>query len=227
MVTGADAGGIAKIDVSALFLRHFLDSRVFFLEPLLHEGFVTFPCPMQRLPASDAELSQKPSHGRRAQRHMELILKSASPPSRASTAQTRTSVARVLPRHRAVNPLQRPAIEFRRTSRNWLGFQGAPATAPVLRQPSVHGGPPRTKNPGNRLGAFAVLHTPYRTFAHRFQRLVIKFPRVIFSHASMKSFATHQVKKNVLLFMNCSISIRSPNSPPRDEWRVAISSGSA
>ena len=41
MVTGADAGGIAKIDVSALFLRHFFDFRVFFLEPLLHEGFVT------------------------------------------------------------------------------------------------------------------------------------------------------------------------------------------
>jgi hypothetical protein len=34
---------------------------------------------------------------------------------------------------------------------------------------------------------------------------VIKFPRVIFSHARMKSFATHQVKKNVLLFMNCVI----------------------
>jgi len=34
---------------------------------------------------------------------------------------------------------------------------------------------------------------------------VIKFPRVIFSHARMKSFATHQVKKNVLLFMNCFI----------------------
>jgi hypothetical protein len=34
---------------------------------------------------------------------------------------------------------------------------------------------------------------------------VIKFPRVIFSHARMESFATHQVKKNVLLFMNCFI----------------------
>jgi len=31
---------------------------------------------------------------------------------------------------------------------------------------------------------------------------VIKFPRVIFSHARMEPFATHQVKKNVLLFMN-------------------------
>jgi hypothetical protein len=35
---------------------------------------------------------------------------------------------------------------------------------------------------------------------------VIKFPRVIFSHARMESFATHQVKKNVLLFMNCLIT---------------------
>ena len=34
------------------------------------------------------------------------------------------------------------------------------------------------------------------------QRLVIKFLRVIFSHAGMESFTTHQVKKNVLLFMN-------------------------
>ena len=61
------------------------------------------------------------------------------------------------------------------------------------------------QNPGNHFGAFAFLYTPHRALTHSLQRLVIKFPRVIFSHASMESFATHQVKKNVLLFMNCLI----------------------
>jgi|SRR5450631_3949842 hypothetical protein len=71
--------------------------------------------------------------------------------------------------------------------------------SPRLRQPSVHGSPPNTKNPGNHLGAFTIVNAPSRAFTHRLQRLVIKFPRVIFSHARMESFATHQVKNNVLL----------------------------
>jgi hypothetical protein len=42
---------------------------------------------------------------------------------------------------------------------------------------------------------------------------VIKFLRVIFSHAGMESFTTHQVKKNVLLFMNGLIAYqRAPFS---------------
>ena len=49
MVIRPDMGGITKIDISPLFLRHSLDSRVFILEPLPHKGFITFPCAMQRL----------------------------------------------------------------------------------------------------------------------------------------------------------------------------------
>jgi hypothetical protein len=44
---------------------------------------------------------------------------------------------------------------------------------------------------------------------------MIKFPRVIFSHARMESFATHQVKKNVLLFMNCFIQSATGAQHPR------------
>jgi DNA-binding NarL/FixJ family response regulator len=47
------------------------------------------------------------------------------------------------------------------------------------------------------------LNAPYRAFTHALQRIVIKSARVIFSYARMESFATHQVKKNALLFMNC------------------------
>jgi hypothetical protein len=70
-------------------------------------------------------------------------------------------------RHRAVNPLQCSAIEFRWTSRDcWLCFQGAPTTTPVLCQPSVHGGPPHTKNLGNHFGAFAFLYMLHRALTH-------------------------------------------------------------
>jgi hypothetical protein len=107
-------------------------------------------------------------------------------------------------------------------SRNRLCFQGAPTTTPVLRPPSVDRGPRHAKNSSDHFGTFAFLHTPHRALAHSLQRLVIKSPRVIFSHTSMESFPTHQVKKNVLLVMNGLIELDrfnlkrscfSPHSP--------------
>jgi hypothetical protein len=59
--------------------------------------------------------------------------------------------------------------------------QPCPTTTPVLRQPSVHGSPPHTKNPGNHLGAFTIVNAPSRAFTHRLQRLVIKSARHLFS----------------------------------------------
>lgn len=166
MVIGTHVGGIAKIDVSPLFFRHCLEFRIFLFKPLLHKGLVTFPCPVQRLLTSDAELSQKPSHGRGAQNHMELILDQLRHHRARPQRKLEFQLQRVLPRHRAVNPLQCPAIEFRWTSRDRLCFQGAPTTTPVLRQPSVHGGPPHTKNLGNHFGAFAFLYTLHRALTH-------------------------------------------------------------
>src|SRR5450631_4903999 len=128
MVIGTHVGGIAKIDVSPLFFRHCLEFRIFLFKPLLDKGFVTFACLVQRLLTSDAELSQKPSHGRGAQNHMELILDQLRHHRARPQRKLEFQLQRVLPRHRAVNPLQCPAIEFRGTSRERLCFQGAPTT---------------------------------------------------------------------------------------------------
>jgi hypothetical protein len=42
----------------------------------------------------------------------------------------------------------------------------------------------------------------------RFQGRMIQLARVVLSHARMESFTTHPIKKNVRLFMNCSIGLR-------------------
>src|SRR5665811_1006722 len=129
VVIGTHVGGIAKIDVSPLFFRYCLEFRIFLFKPLLHQRFVTFPCPVQRLLTSDAELSQKPSHGRGAQNHMELILDQLRHHRARPQRKLEFQLQRVLPRHRAVNPLHaRPS-----------SFGGRPGTGFAFRAPQ----PPR------------------------------------------------------------------------------------
>ncbi len=60
----------------------------------------------------------------------------------------------------------------------------------------------QAQNAGNNFGAFALLHLPYRAFAHRFQCLVIQPARIIFSHAASESHSPCTVKKNIDLLMN-------------------------
>jgi hypothetical protein len=48
--------GVAEVDLGLFPLRQSPDPRVFLLEPLLHQRFVSFQCTMQRLLAGDADL---------------------------------------------------------------------------------------------------------------------------------------------------------------------------
>ena len=90
---------------------------------------------------------------------------------------------------------QRPPIQFRRTPEQRLRLQGAPAAAPVLRQPSVNRRPVQPKNAGYRFWAFALLDLTHRAFAQCFQRLVTQSPCIVFSHTGGKSLNTRTVNK--------------------------------
>src|SRR5260370_1314606 len=127
MMIRAHMRGIAEVDLSLFPLRQSFDPREFLLEPLLHQSFVPFQRTMQRLLASDAELSQKPPDRDQAQQDIEFIFDQRRYHLARPQRKCELELQRVLLRHRVVNPLQLPAIEFRRTPPdNWIAWPGEP-----------------------------------------------------------------------------------------------------
>ena len=49
VMIGPDVRGVPEIYISTLFLSHFLDFRIIFLQPLLNQSLVPFLRTMQRL----------------------------------------------------------------------------------------------------------------------------------------------------------------------------------
>jgi transposase len=102
---------------------------------------------------------------------------------------------RILLRHGVKDPPQRPPIQFRRTPEQRLRLQGAPAAAPVLRQPSVNRRPVQPKNAGYRFWAFTLLDLTHRAFAQFFQRLMTQPACIVFSHTGGESLNICTVNK--------------------------------
>src|SRR5258707_9908952 len=122
MMIRAHVRGVAEVDLSLFPLRQSFDPREFLLEPLLHQSFVPFQRTMQRLLAGDAELGQKPPDRHQAQRDIEFIFDQRRYHLARPQRKCALELQRVLLRHRVVNPLQLPAIEFRRTPKQRLGL---------------------------------------------------------------------------------------------------------
>src|SRR5947208_1187447 len=59
MMIRADMSRVTKIDVCTLALSHFLDLRIFRLQPFLDQRLVAFHRPVQRLLRCDTELGQQ------------------------------------------------------------------------------------------------------------------------------------------------------------------------
>jgi len=59
VMIGAYVRRIAKLNVGAGFLRQRPDFRIFFLQPLLDEGFIALPGAMKRLLAGHTKLREK------------------------------------------------------------------------------------------------------------------------------------------------------------------------
>src|SRR5450631_4037239 len=102
---------------------------------------------------------------------------------------------RSLLRHGVKDPPQRPPIQFRRTPEQRLRLQGAPAAAPILRQPSIYRRPVQPENAGDDFRAFAFLDLTHRAFTQRFQRMMIQSARIIFLHTRSESLNTCTVNK--------------------------------
>jgi len=187
---------VAKIDFGFLLLRQGLDLRVLFLQPLLDQGFVALQGAMQRLLAGDPELGQKPPHRDKAQGDIEFVLDQFGDHLAGPQRESELHLQRVLLRHGVKDPAQRPPIQFRRTPEQRLRLQGAPAAAPILRQPSIYRRPVQPKNPGDNFRAFTFLDLTHRAFTQRFQRMMIQSARIIFLHPQNESFNNCIVNKS-------------------------------
>src|SRR5271154_3374882 len=140
---------VSKINVRTLHLRHFLDLRIFSLQPSLHERLIAFESAMQRFLTGDTQLRQQPAHGHHAQDNLESGLddlchhlarpqrkfaadSSASPFRKSISVSCRPAL---VDDQKEVSPSGRPShpgdnSPATQTSYDWL----CPATAP---QPSV------------------------------------------------------------------------------------------
>ena len=78
MMIGADMRRVAKINLRARVLRHFLDLRIFILKPLLHQSLIPFDGAMQRFLRRDAELRQQATNRYRAELNVESVLDEGS-----------------------------------------------------------------------------------------------------------------------------------------------------
>src|SRR5260370_42081533 len=213
MMIRAHMRGVGEVDIGFFPMRQSLDLREFLLEPLMHQSFVPFQRTMQRLLEGDAELSEKAPDRNQAQQDIEFIFDQRRRHLTRPQRKCELELQRVLLRHRVVNPLQLPAIEFRRTPEQRLGLQRSPATTSILRQPAIDRRTIDTQNTGNNFRAFTILNTTHRTLTHCLQRGVIQPSRVVLPHAQRESYSRRHVKKSLLTYVLINIS----DSPPA--WR--------
>src|SRR5258707_5338155 len=197
MMIRAHMRGVGEVDIGFFPMRQSLDPREFLLEPLLHQRLVPFQRTMQRLLASDAKLSQTPCDRDQAQRDVEFSFDQRRHHLTRPQRKCELELQRVLLRHRVVNPLQLLAIEFRRTSKQRLGLQCAPATTSILCQPAIDRRTIDTQNTSNNFRAFAVLNTAHRTLTHGLQRGVIQPSRIVLPHPQRESYSPRHVKNSL------------------------------
>src|SRR6202166_1084647 len=175
---------------------------VFLLEPLLDQGLVALLRAVQRLLASDAELRQQSTNRIGAQRDTKLIQDQLGHHLARPQRERKLQLQRILLRHGLVNPLYGARIQFGRSSKQRLGLQPPPSTAPILRQPSIYCTAVYPQRSRHNLGIFASLYTTHGADAHRFQRRVIQFASIVSFHAASESHGILRVKKNVQLLMD-------------------------
>src|SRR5271156_2405726 len=97
---------VSKINVRTLHLRHFLDLRIFSLQPSLHERLIAFESAMQRFLTGDTQLRQQPAHGHHAQDNLESGLDDLCHHLARPQRKFKFELQRILLRHRVVNPFQ-------------------------------------------------------------------------------------------------------------------------
>src|ERR1700731_3815569 len=192
---------VSKINVRTLHLRHFLDLRIFSLQPSLHERLIAFESAMQRFLTGDTQLRQQPAHGHHAQDNLESGLDDLCYHLARPQRKFKFELQRILLRHRFVNPFQFLVVQLWWTTKKRFRLQGAPATLAITRQPPKHRTIGYAQRPRYNRRALARLDAANRPFPQSFERLVIQPARVIFSHAATESEPINLVKENMQLLM--------------------------
>src|SRR6202162_3097286 len=192
---------VSKINVRTLHLRHFLDLRIFSLQPSLHERLIAFESAMQRFLTGDTQLRQQPAHGHHAQDNLESGLDDLCYHLARPQRKFKFELQRILLRHRFVNPFQFLVVQLWWTTKKRFRLQGAPATLAITRQPPKHRTIGYAQRPRHNRRSLARLDAANRPFPQSFQRLVIQPARVVFSHAATESEPINLVKENMQLLM--------------------------
>src|SRR5277367_6501986 len=190
---------VSKINVSTLHLRHFLDLRIFSLQPSLHERLIAFESAMQRFLTGDTQLRQQPADGHHAQDNLESGLDDLCHHLARPQRKFKFELQRILLRHRVVNPFQFLVVQLWWTTKKRFRLQGAPATLAITRQPPKHRTIGYAQRPRYNRRSLARLDAANRPFPQSFQRLVIQSARVVFSHAATESEPINLVKQNMHL----------------------------
>src|SRR5271163_271807 len=178
-----DVRRVSKINVRTLHLRHFLDLRIFSLQPFLHERLIAFEGAMQRFLTGDTQLRQQPAHGHHAQDNLEFGLDDLRHHLARPQRKFKFELQRILLRHRFVNPFQFLVVQLWWTTKKRPRLQRAPATLAITRQPPKHRTIGYAQRPRHNRRSLARLDAANRQFPQSFQRLVIQSARVVFSHA--------------------------------------------
>src|SRR3979490_1572456 len=105
---------------------------------LLDQSLVALLRTIQRLLAGDAELRQQPTNRIGAQPAAKLDLDQLTHHDAPPKRERKLQLQRILLRNGLVDPLQGASIQFGRSSKQRLGLQRAPSTAPILRQPTTY-----------------------------------------------------------------------------------------
>src|ERR1700678_2823352 len=211
---------VSKIDVRTLHLRHFLDLRIFSLQPSLHERLIAFESAMQRFLTGDTQLRQQPAHGHRAQDNLESGLDDLCHHLARPQRKFKFELQGILLRYRFVNPFQFLVVQLWWTTKKRFRLQGAPATLTITRQPPKHRTIGYAQRPRYNRRSLARLDAANRPFPQSFQRLVIQPARVVFSHAATESEPINLVKENMHLLTFRLISTLEEIG--ESEWRRVL-----
>src|SRR5580658_4940491 len=154
---------------------------------------------MQRPLTGDSKLRQKPSNGDRAQGDIEFDLDQPCHHFPRPQGKRKFELHWVLLCHRVVNKFHLLAVKSRRATKQWLGFQRAPANAPILCQPAVNRRTTDTNNASHYFRTFAVVNAAHGTLAHRLQSGVIQPSGVVGPHDSPETHSFHPFNRVQLL----------------------------
>src|ERR1700680_3879844 len=189
----AHVRGIPEVNLGFFSLRKGLDPRIFLLQPLLHQRFVSLQGTVQWLLAGDAQVRQKSPNRRGAQSNIEFAFNDHGDHLARPQRVFKLHLPWAL-RHHAVNPFQLIPIELWWTPKKRFSFQRSPSATAILSQPAVNAGAIYAQSTSNRLWALAVLNALYGTLTHRLKRRVIKLPGIVLPHRLNESYSPRCVK---------------------------------